>query len=133
MNFRPFAPIAICATVATAYVTPVRAAEIPHISQQDLTTAIKAKKVTVIDVNGTESYKAGHIPSALNYEAVKGKFAKVLPANKKSLVVAYCGGEMCGAYKQAADAAIKLGYTNVKHFSPGISGWKKSGATVEKG
>ena len=33
----------------------------------------------------------------------------------------------------AADAAVKLGYTNVKHFAPGIAGWKKSGAPTEKG
>jgi rhodanese-related sulfurtransferase len=28
--------------------------------------------------------------------------------------------------------AVNLGYTNVKHYAPGIDGWKKSGAKVEK-
>jgi rhodanese-related sulfurtransferase len=43
--------------------------------------------------------------------------------NKTTLIVAYCGGPECGAYKAAADAAAALGYTNIKHYSEGISGW----------
>jgi len=35
--------------------------------------------------------------------------------------------------RRAAAAAVKLGYTNVKHFAPGISGWKESGQTTEPG
>jgi rhodanese-related sulfurtransferase len=36
------------------------------------------------------------------------------------------------AYKQAATAAEKLGYKNVKHLSAGISGWKDAGEKTEK-
>jgi rhodanese-related sulfurtransferase len=64
---------------------------------------------------------------------VQGNLKSKLPANKKALIVAYCANPMCGAYKRAAAAAQKLGYTNVKHYSPGIMGWKKSGAKVAKG
>ena len=106
-------------------------AAVPSISQADLTKAIKDKSVTVIDVNGSDSYKSGHIPSAIDFESTKDLQA-ALPADKNALVVAYCGSEYCGAYKKAADAAKKLGYTNVQHFSPGIKGWKESGAPVEK-
>lgn len=130
--FRLGAPALLAAATAIALVQPVRAAEVPSISQTALKEAIKTKKVVVLDVNGTESWKSGHIPTALNYASVEGKLAKVLPKDKKSLVVAYCGNEHCGAYKKAAEAAMKLGYTNVKHFSPGIMGWKKSGAAIEK-
>ncbi len=105
--------------------------EVPSISQVALTKAIADKSVTVIDVNGTASYKEGHIPTAIDFAATKD-LKSVLPADKNALVVAYCGSEYCGAYKQAADAATKLGYTNVQHFSPGIKGWKESGAAVEK-
>jgi len=55
-----------------------------------------------------------------------------LPADKAALVVAYCGGPKCMAYQAGADAAMKLGYTNVKHFPGGISGWKKAGEKCEK-
>ena len=104
---------------------------VPSISQAALTRAIADKTATVIDVNGTDSYKAGHIPSALDFEAIKD-LKSVLPKDKNALIVAYCGSESCGAYKQAAQAAMKMGYTNVQHFSPGIKGWKESGAAVEK-
>lgn len=122
---------------AVALKKPVKAnaqtAEYPSISQAALTKAIAEKKVTVIDVNGTEKYKSGRIPTALNYEAISGNLKSKLPANKGALIVAYCGNEHCGAYKKAAAAAKSLGYTNVSHFSPGIAGWVKSGAAVEKG
>ena len=106
-------------------------AEVPSISQDVLTKAIADKSVTVIDVNGTETYKEGHIPTAVDFYAAKD-WKSALPKDKSALVVAYCGSEYCGAYKQAAEAAKKLGYTNVQHFSPGIKGWKESGAAIEK-
>jgi rhodanese-related sulfurtransferase len=55
-----------------------------------------------------------------------------LPKDKNTLIVSYCGGPGCRAYKRGADAAAKLGYKNIKHLSAGISGWKKAGADVAK-
>jgi rhodanese-related sulfurtransferase len=105
----------------------------PDVSIKDLKTAIEKKQVTVIDVNGTDSYKQGHIPGAIDFEANAEKFEKVLPKDKDALVVAYCGGPQCMAYQAAAKKAKALGYTNVKHLSAGISGWKGAGEKVEKG
>ncbi len=102
------------------------------ISQADLKAAIAAGKVALIDVNGTDSYKSGHIPGAIDFETNSAKLASLLPADKSALVVAYCGGPQCHAYKAGAAAAEKLGYTNVKHFTQGIQGWKKSGEAMEK-
>jgi len=104
----------------------------PDISIKDLKQAIEDKKVTVIDANGTDSFKSGHIPSAIDFEANADKLKEMLPKDKDALIVAYCGGPACGAYKAAADAAVALGYTNVKHLSAGISGWKSAGEKVEK-
>lgn len=108
------------------------AGEFPEISLADLKSAIAAKKATLLDVNGSDSYQQGHIPTAKDFEAVKGQLAKVLPEDKKALVVAYCGGPKCGAYQAAAKAAKELGYTNVKHFAGGISGWKEAGEKTDK-
>lgn len=107
--------------------------EFASISQADLQKAIDAKTVTIFDVNGDESYKEGRIPTAVNYYAIEKDFAAHLPKDKGALVVAYCGNPHCTAYKQAARAAEKLGYTNVAHFSPGIAGWRASGAKQDKG
>ncbi len=108
------------------------AAEFPDISIADLKQAIADKKVTVIDVNGAASYKEGHVPTAIDFATQGASLASVLPADKGALVVAYCGGPSCSAYKAAATAADKLGYTNVKHLSAGISGWKDAKEKMEK-
>lgn len=109
-----------------------RAEDYGDISVADLKKAIADKKVAVIDVNGTDSWKAGHIPGAIDFSTSKDKLAEALPRDKSALVVAYCGGPSCAAYKAGAKAAVALGYTNVKHLKAGISGWKKEGEKIEK-
>jgi len=104
----------------------------PDVSIKELKSAIADKKVTLIDANGTDSYKDGHIPGAIDFEAKEKDLAKVLPKDKDALIVAYCGGPQCMAYQAAAKQAKALGYTNVKHLSAGISGWKGAGEKVEK-
>ena len=122
-----FALFAATFIAASAY-----AGEFPDISIDDLKKAIEAKKVTIIDVNGAASYKKGHVPTAVDFTAVKGKLADALPKDKNALVVAYCGGPSCKAYQAAATAAEKLGYKNIKHMSAGISGWLQAGEKTEK-
>jgi rhodanese-related sulfurtransferase len=104
--------------------------KVADITHADLVKAVKEGKVVLIDCNGSDSYKSGHIPGAVDFEADKAKLAEKLPADKGALVVAYCGNEECNAYRSGAEAAVKLGYTNVKHYPAGISGWKKSGEQV---
>ena len=122
----------LLALLATAFLAvSAQAGEFPDISIDELKSAITAKKATVIDVNGSDSFKAGHIPGAIDFRAQKETLAKILPSDKSALVVAYCGGPTCNAYSAAAKAAKELGYTNVKHLSAGISGWKSAGAPLE--
>jgi len=120
---------AVLATFALA--ASVFAGEFQDISIKEVNALTKSKKAVIIDVNGTESYSKGHVPGALDYEAIKGDFAAKLPSDKNALVVAYCGGPKCMAYQAAAKAAAKLGYKNVKHMSAGISGWKEAGQKME--
>lgn len=123
---KKFLALAAAAVVAvSAY-----AGEFPDISITELKTVIANKKATIIDVNGSDSYKSGHIPGAIDFTATKD-LAAALPKDKNALIVAYCGGPKCSAYKQAATAAEKLGYKNVKHLSAGISGWKDAGEKTE--
>ena len=122
--------LALSAVVAVAEDKAAKA--YPDIAIKDLKAAIEKKQVTVIDVNGTDSYQEGHIPTAINFEAAEKDLAKVLPKDKDALIVAYCGGPQCQAYQAAAKKAVAMGYTNVKHLSAGISGWKGAGEKVEK-
>jgi rhodanese-related sulfurtransferase len=116
---------------AVAFATSVFAGEYPDITIKDLKSAIHGKKVALIDANGTESWEKGHIPGAIDFETSRDSLAKLLPKDKSTLIVAYCGGPSCMAYQSAAKVAKQLGYKNVKHLSAGISGWTKAGEKTE--
>ena len=123
----------ILALAATLFLSAsVFAGEFPDISVKEVKSLVASKKAVFIDVNGSESYAKAHVPGALDFDAIEKNFAKSLPADKSSLIVAYCGNEYCSAYLSAATAAMDLGYTNVKHFSRGIDGWKKAGGKLDK-
>jgi rhodanese-related sulfurtransferase len=124
--------LSIVAFLSLAAVASAASPQIVDISQADLDAAIAAKSATILDVNGSESYGEGHIPGAIDFLAHRQDIAKLLPADKGALIVAYCGDIHCTAYRQAAYAALDLGYTNVRHFAPGIKGWRESGERTEK-
>ena len=109
------------------------AGEFPDVSITEVRALAESKKAVIIDVNGTDSFKKGRVPGALDYAAIKDKLAEVLPKDKSTPIVAYCGGPKCKAYQAAATAAEQLGYKNIKHMSAGISGWEKAGEKMEKG
>ena len=123
----------VLALLASAFIAATAfAGEFPDISISEVKALAESKKAVIIDVNGADSYAKGHVPTALSYAAIKANLAKSLPADKSTLIVAYCGGPKCSAYKAAATAAEKLGYTNVKHMSAGIAGWLQAGEKTEK-
>ena len=122
------------AFVATALlVANVYAAEVKDVTIPDLKADIAAGKVTLLDANGTKSWKEAHIPGAIDFKGSKDNLASLLPKDKNAPVVAYCGGPQCMAYKAAVKAAEELGYTNIKHLPAGISGWKRAGEKTESG
>lgn len=94
-----------------------------EVSKQELKSLIEKKSVFVVDVNGEETFEEKHIPGAVHYGSNRKNFAKVLPSSKDSLIVAYCGGPKCTAWKRAAKEACKLGYENVRHYKGGLKGW----------
>lgn len=93
------------------------------VSRAELSQLIEKKQAFVIDVNSKGSFKEKHIPTAIHYGENKKKLDSMLPKDKNALIVAYCGGPKCSAWENAAEAACKLGYKNVKHFKGGLSGW----------
>jgi rhodanese-related sulfurtransferase len=119
-------------TLGLTGVALATSSKFPSITHQELQAAVSAGNVTLLDVNGSESFKEGRIPGAIDYLAEKKRLAALLPTKKDALIVAYCGNEYCPAYLAAATTAKELGYTNVRHYAPGIDGWKKSGAKIEK-
>lgn len=119
--------------LACSAISALASTQFADISHSELKQAIAQKKITLVDVNGSESYNKGHIPGAIDYIATEDQFASKLPKDKNALIVAYCANEHCQAYRQAAAKAKELGYTNVKHYSKGIAGWKNAGEKTEPG
>ena len=82
--------------------------------------------------NPRAEYEGGHIPGAVSFTGAKALAKQLSKTSKDTLVVAYCSGPSCNAYKRGASAAADLGFKNVKHLSAGISGWIKNGKKLEK-
>ena len=95
------------------------------IDMKEMTKIVKSSSATIIDVNSDKSFAKSHIPGSVHFNANKKNLAKVLPKDKDAMIVAYCGGKMCTAWQRAAEKACEMGYTNIKHFSEGITGWNK--------
>lgn len=121
--------LALLATSMVVWAAPKTS--FPDISQADLEAAVKAKKVVLVDCNGSKSFAEGHIPGAIDFEKNENTLGKVLPKDKEALIVAYCGGPQCHLYEKGAAATKALGYNNVKHYVGGISGWQKAKLPVE--
>ena len=82
LPFAAFAP-----SVAGEPVVAEAAQANADISKADLDAAIKAKTVTLIDCNGSDSYAAGHIPGAIDFTAKGKDLAAHLPKDKAALIV----------------------------------------------
>lgn len=123
--------ILLTALLAACGQTAPAEPQFSEISFDELKTAVTARKATVIDVNGTWSFKEGHIPGAIDFESSKEQLASLLPKDKDALVVAYCGGPQCSAWEDGAKVAAGLGYKQIKHFKGGIKGWKEANGPVE--
>lgn len=96
----------------------------PIISTSELIQVLADEpKPFVVDVNSKETFDDNHVPGALHYGSRSAAFAKLLPENKGALIISYCGGPKCNAWKKAATEACNLGYTNIRHFKEGIKGW----------
>jgi len=92
---------------------------------EEMKEIAKTGSATIVDVNSLKSFKKNKIGKSIHFMSNKEKFASLLPKDKSAPIVAYCGGKLCSAWKRAAKAACESGYTNIRHFPDGISGWKK--------
>ena len=102
------------------------------ISPGGLHEMMQKQPVTVIDVNSRQSWTKGRVPGALNLDPVEYKDSD-LPPGKESSVVFYCSNPLCRKAPNAARRAKKMGYSNVRVMSAGISGWLAAKLPTEGG
>ena len=82
----------------------------------------------LIDARPAPRYAAGHLPTAVSIplSALEKQNAQLLPSAKDTLLVFYCGGDSCGLSHQSARIACDLGFSRVKVYTGGESGWNKA-------
>jgi len=88
-----------------------------------------SEPVSVIDVNSPQSWMKAHVPGARNLDPDYKDGD--LPPDKNEALVFYCSNPMCRKAPNAARRAKKIGYSNVKVMSAGISGWLASKLPTE--
>src|SRR4051812_7733573 len=79
----------------------------PLINKSELKKVAGKKSAFIVDVNSADSFKKAHVPGAIHFKAKKDEFTQLLPKDKNALVVAYCGGPQCTAWKEAAKIACE--------------------------
>jgi len=89
---------------------------------------IAGKKATVIDARPLKrKYAKGHVPGALSIPNTQfAKMTDMLPTDKSSPLIFYCGGMKCPLSLKSAIKAKGLGYSNVGLFQGGYPEWKKA-------
>jgi rhodanese-related sulfurtransferase len=81
----------------------------------------------IVDARPTAKYNEGTIPGALNlpfkdWHKLKG----LLPGDKGTQLIFFCGGSQCDLSHKAASKAREMGYTDVRVFAEGWPVWEKN-------
>ncbi|MCT8137550.1 rhodanese-like domain-containing protein [Anaerobacillus sp. CMMVII] len=82
----------------------------------------------ILDSRTYSAYFNEHIPGAIFVDDNEfAKYQSLIPRDKNTDIVVYCGGFFCHKSHHFAEALVKEGYTNVKVLAGGMPAWKKAG------
>jgi rhodanese-related sulfurtransferase len=97
-----------------------------HVSQY--ATIPPKEDVVIVDSRPSRKYDKGHVvPSISIPDREFEKMTGLLPENKASQLIFYCGGLKCPLSHKSAAKAEALGYTNVAVYAAGYPDWVKNG------
>ena len=86
----------------------------------------------LLDVRAPESYREGHVPSAINLPHGRVTERNLAAYPPETLFVVYCAGPHCNGADKAAVRLARLGRP-VKKMIGGIEGWKDEGFSLVTG
>ncbi len=120
---------------ADGYPDWIAKGRIGSVSAAYVKTALAKGKAVVVDARPKKrKYAKGHVPGAISIpDRVFDKQTQMLPADKATPLIFYCGGLKCPLSVKSAVKAKKLGYTDVKVFQGGYPAWKKAFGEGVKG
>jgi rhodanese-related sulfurtransferase len=86
----------------------------------------------LLDVRGTEKYRAGHVPGAVDLAHRKIIASKLADYPDGTLFVVYCAGPHCNGAARGAMRLAQLGRP-VKLMIGGVTGWVDEGFALQPG
>jgi rhodanese-related sulfurtransferase len=141
-----FAALAVAAIVsgvaprAAQAQAPVPAApadpksDVPRLAMADFKVLLAAGHELVIDVRDSGSFKAGHIPGAINivFEDFDKRAGQIKAKANGRAVVIYCSCPSEHASAVAARMLLDRGLVNVSALVGGYPEWVASGGRIER-
>ncbi len=121
------------AQVPEPYHTQVTIDTVRPLVARAVLSATPVTDVMIIDSRPKQPrYDVGHIPTAVSLpDSQFDKMAsEVLPTDKNTKLIFYCGGTHCPLSHQSAWKAEALGYTNIAVYSAGDPEWVERGYLV---
>jgi rhodanese-related sulfurtransferase len=104
---------------------------VASITPKALHQRMQAEPITIVDVNGAQSWLRARVPGALHLGVDFDPAA--LPPDLGASIVFYCSNPLCRKAPSAARRAKQLGYSNVRVMSAGITGWTDAALPLERG
>lgn len=133
-------PATAVAAAPAAAATPATAAQpegwyprrVNHAQFLEMVDIPPKKGVMIIDSRpAARRYDVGHVPGAVNIPDTQfEKLVKLLPADKATHLVFYCGGLDCMLSHSSAFKAEKLGYTKISVYAEGLPEWEAKGGRL---
>ena len=104
------------------------------ITRDELSAAIEAGAVVVLEALPPMYYEKEHLPGARNLplDDLEGLAPQLVP-DLDAAVVTYCSNTACNNSTMAAARLEALGYTNVREYAEGKQDWIEAGLAVEQG
>ena len=98
--------------------------------QEALALQESGEGLLFVDVRTPEEYDSGHVPGAVNIprDQLPSRFAELESARDR--LVVYC--ERGPRAVAAAATLVSEGFTNVRHLTGDMAGWRAAGLPIEK-
>lgn len=132
-----FGAALVCLLTATALPAAEGSAEQPAWQYKNIVdeafvgqyaTIPRKDDVLIVDSRPARKYDKGHIVPSVNISNSQfEKLTHLLPEDKSTLLIFYCGGLKCPLSHKSAAKAEALGYTNVQVYAAGYPDWQNAG------
>jgi phage shock protein E len=102
-----------------------------RISPDELNTTLKNKDFVFVNVHIPFAGNIANTDLSIPYDQItESTYLAQLPADKNAKILLYCRSGHMSAI--AAEALVKLGYTNIWDLDGGMVAWEQAGFEIEK-